>query len=130
MANRKIDLDLTFQTLDEKTIPKFEGNNNIPLLLSDVLRMAATAELSEDTSGGGIRALEIKQKNFDLNLVVSKAQRSKTRFIELTEDEITHLKPRIAMAWTTLVAIPAINHLTNGVVEGVTKDGLAAVNPG
>lgn len=110
-----INLKLTFTDLDEVPFQKYTDKKEPLLYLYDVLRMAATVELPEDAQKGSAKSLEDKLLYFDINLKLSQAWKSGKNEITLTDAEIAAVKPRIAIAWATLIAIPAVQHLDEGV---------------
>src|SRR5258706_9818534 len=101
----KLKLASTFLDLDGNDMKNEKGQI---LTLYEVLRMAVTMELPEDTKEG-VASVENKMKNFDMYLEINKL--GKEGELEITSDQATYLKPRVAKMYTVLIAGPLLKML-------------------
>lgn len=107
-----VNLVAKFMDLDGN--PMKDGNPSKEITSRDVLKLALTAELPEDSQGSGQAALENKMKNFDLYL---KIRDEKGESIFLTAEEIVLLKPRIGKVFTLLICGPMVKLLDAPPIE-------------
>lgn len=97
----KLLLNTTFKDLDGNDMKDESGR---VMTVKDALKIAVTGELPEDTQGGGQQAIETKMRNFDIYLKIREARDE----VDLTPEEIVHLKPRIAKIFHVLVVGPLL----------------------
>jgi len=100
----KINLAQTFKDLDDNLMK--DGDK--PVTARHVIRVATTAELPEDSQGSSQEALERKMKNYDLYQKVSTCVDSE---IELTPEEVVHIKQRISKIFGVLIVGPMVKLL-------------------
>lgn len=103
----KLNLKKTFQNMDGKSIKMGEGAGD--LTVKDALKMVCVAELPEDTKGSGQEVLDKKMKNWDIYMKISNTLVDE---IELTPEEITHIKLRAPFILNVLTLGPLINMLS------------------
>lgn len=111
-----IKLNATFENLDGSVMKEqLLGADGKPngqfktITMRDVLRVAVTAELQEDTQGSGQEVIERKMKNYDIFLKVRDAADSNS--VDLSVEDIVHIKPRIGKVYHTLIAGPTLKIL-------------------
>lgn len=102
----KLNLTQRFLNLDGKEFLK--EDNKTPSTLKDILRMVVTAELPTDTQGNPQDVLAKKMKNWDIYMKVTTAGDE----VELTPEEITHIKERAPFILSILILGPLMNLMT------------------
>lgn len=105
----KLNLDQKFENIDGGTMKEVNPMTKTEkdVTLRDVFKVAVTAELEGDAQGASQEVLNRKMKNFEIYLKIREAAES----IELTAEEIVHIKERVIRVYSVLIAGPTVNML-------------------
>jgi len=99
----KISLNTLVFDMDDKPVM----NGDKELRMYDILKIAACNDTEEDARSSD--PIGVKQKNFEIFLGVREA--GPEGEVELTSEQITHIKPRVAKTFTTLITAQAVAYL-------------------
>lgn len=101
----KFNLSQKFYDLDDKVV--MDGDK--PLTLFSVLKLASCNDLPDEQSQSAQVSIDNKQKNFDIYLEVREAGADGE--VELSAEQVTQLKNRVARTYTTMVGAQALKML-------------------
>jgi hypothetical protein len=103
----KLDLTTKFSGFEDEVCKDETGKD---ITLFSVLRTITATELKEDNQNGAQESINTKMKNFDTFIEIKNAGADCTDF-EISTEEASRLKPRVAQIYSTLIAGPVLKML-------------------
>lgn len=107
IVNLKLNLSTVFEALDGTYFKDEKGEY---VHMKDVIRTTVTAELPDDGQGNAQDVIAKRMQNFDIYLKVRNLEEGQTD-IELTPEEIVHIKNRVVKIYHTLISGPTVRIL-------------------